>query len=147
MSTPPTNRTAAQLSLIERLHVLRMANSISIHQAVARQLNRRPQTISEIVQSRRTLEKLKYSPTKRRNLDPNDKLKVIHPTHKLNKVAEVGRMCKTNPRTVLRCWKNRNALAELSSAKIPGTINRLLKLRFPAIELCLEQFIRYVRSQ
>ena len=52
MSTPPTNRITAELSLNEKLHVLWMTDSGIIHQAVANQFNATPQTISEIVQLR-----------------------------------------------------------------------------------------------
>ena len=64
---------------------------------------------------------------KRKNLDLNDNLKVIHFMHVHNNAAKVVRICKTNPTTVLRCWKNRNALTELSTEKIPGTVKRPLK--------------------
>ena len=64
--------------------------------------NKTPETISEIVQSPQTIEELEGSPMKRKNLDLNNKLKVIHFMHKLNNAAEVDRICKTNLRTVLQ---------------------------------------------
>ena len=54
MSTPPTNRIAAELSLNEKLHVLLMCDSRIINQNLANQSNTAPQTISEIFQSRHT---------------------------------------------------------------------------------------------
>ena len=84
---------------------------------------------------------------KRKNLDLSDKLKVIHFMNKPNNVAKVDRICKTKPRKKLQCWNNRDELAKLSTEKIPGTIKRPLKSLFLAIELNVEEFIRYVRSQ
>ena len=65
----------------------------------------------------------------------------------LHNAAAVGRICNTNSRTVLQSWNNRNALAKLSSGKIPGTIKQPLKHRFPVIGLDIEKFIRYIHSQ
>ena len=124
-----------------------MADSGKVHQAVTNEFKTTTQTINEIVQSRQTLEKLKDCLMKRKNLDLNDKLKIIRFMYKNNNAAKVGRICKANPRTVLLCWKNRNVLAKLSTEKIPGTVKRPLKPRFPAIELGVGEFIRYIRSQ
>lgn len=103
MSTPQSNRNAGELSLNEKLHVLRMADSGIVHQAVANQSSTTLQSICEIVQSRQRLRKLKDSPTKRNSLDLNGKLKVIHFKHIQNNAPKVGRICLANPRTVIFC--------------------------------------------
>ena len=48
MSTPSTNPIADGLSLNEKLHMLRMADSGIVHQVVANQFNVAPQDINEI---------------------------------------------------------------------------------------------------
>ena len=47
------------MSLNKKLRVLRMADSAIVYQAVANQFNVTPQAISEIIQFRQTLEKMK----------------------------------------------------------------------------------------
>ena len=91
------------MSLNEKLCAIRMADPGLVHQAVANQFHATPKAISEIVQSRQTLEKLEDSPTKWKNLDLNVKLKARYFMLKHNRAAKSDHIRKINHRTVLRC--------------------------------------------
>ena len=56
---------------------------------MAIQINKTPQSIGEIVRSRQTLEELKDSSMKWKNLNLNDKLKFIHFVRVHNKLRKL----------------------------------------------------------
>ena len=127
MSTlPPTNK-AARLNLNKKLHIIRMTNSVIIHQAVANQFEMSITDVADILKSRRSLGAVKVSEKKRKNLDLNDKIRVIHYMHKHINAVKVSTIFKTNPRTVRRCCQNRVKLMEVAGVSTRGSSKRPLR--------------------
>ena len=91
-----------------------MTDSGIIPQAVTNQFEISITDVADILKSRTSLEAVKVSEKKRKNLDLNDKIRDIHYIHKHSNSVKVSAICKTNPRTVRRCWQNRVKMMELA---------------------------------
>ncbi len=130
----------AKLNLYEQLLAIRLADSGVPHADIASQLHTSPEDVSSIVASRSVTERVNVKATQRRNLDLNDKLRVVHHMQIHKNASTVGRIFQIHRKTVMRCWAKREA-------KVPGDVKRPLRAQYPTVEAEVVEFIRFARSQ
>eukprot|EP00171_Calliarthron_tuberculosum_P007837 IDg7837t1 len=104
------------------------------HDKVAFRFGLSTSSVTCIVKSSSTLEKISSVSVKRRNLNLGGKLKVIHLLHCSNNTEQAVANFKISPRNVCRKLKIKSLFAEHEITGIPIGVSRPLKARYSAVE-------------
>eukprot|EP00171_Calliarthron_tuberculosum_P023727 IDg23727t1 len=140
-------RKLSQLSLGDKLSILRFLDEGNTVQEASATFNLDATSVTQIKNTRHFLEGIVSTNSRRRNLTLGDKLKVLHFIDKENSIKQAADKYSVSTRTVRRIVNARTTLVEMDSAGSPIGVRRPLKGRLPGVECAVTEFIGFVRSQ